>query len=139
MGFVYLITNVINGKLYVGRTTCPSLKRYLAGNISAALRGKRDKPILYNAMRKYAASAFVIESLAEAALLDTLNELEKLWIALLGTRDKTVGYNIVAGGEGDIGPRMLGKKRSVEWRAAKSETMRRTRAKQFWSTRKKVA
>jgi len=61
MGIVYLITNQINGKVYVGQTIRPLEFRY-AQHKSEARRGRRYA--LYNAIQKYGLQNFTIQELS---------------------------------------------------------------------------
>jgi len=100
---VYLITNLVNGKYYVGQHKHANLAKYIANCFARALRGKEDKPLLYRAVRKYGLAAFICETLATAASEEQLDALERLWIAALAARNLESGYNIAHGGEGGYG------------------------------------
>lgn len=52
MGFIYLITNNINKKKYVGKTT-QSIEKRWQEHISESKREKREIRPLYRAIRKY--------------------------------------------------------------------------------------
>jgi hypothetical protein len=60
--------------------------------------GQQDR--LYQAIRKYGPEAFIAEGLTRCNSLEQMNNLEKLWIALLGTYDYESGYNMTPGGDG---------------------------------------
>jgi hypothetical protein len=49
-------------------------------------------------MKKYGIDSFVIEPIDQAESQQELDDLEELWIAKLGTTDRTRGYNISWGG-----------------------------------------
>ena len=102
MFWIYLITNLVNGKIYVGQHSGPDLQAYLEFNLHAAfLQSRRNnKPILYRAMRKYEASAFTISCLFQAPDKRQQNEAEKFLIRLLASRQRSVGYNLAEGGTG---------------------------------------
>lgn len=95
-GYIYKITNDVNGKMYIGlcatsiqqrfQTHCQDRKTY------------KDRP-LYRAMNKYGIEHFHIEVIEEC-LLDDLAERERYWIAFYDTY-KT-GYNATFGGEGRL-------------------------------------
>lgn len=97
--FVYLLTNKVNGKYYVGRTVSKNLKRYLCCKKSNAKTGKRTHgmPII-NAIAKYGFENFYIDILAEPKTVEDLDNLERLWIILLDSRNPKLGYNVQAGG-----------------------------------------
>lgn len=65
MSFIYVITNQVNGKQYVGQTS-NTIERRFKQHISVAKTNKknRNSPI-YHAMRKYGIENFVISELEE--------------------------------------------------------------------------
>ena len=89
---IYKITNLINDKFYIGKTTKTLAKRW-------EKHQKHNKcPKLYNAIQKYGASNFKIENVEFCTSLKELNEREKYWIRILNATKK--GYNIAKGGDG---------------------------------------
>ena len=100
---IYAITNLVNGKIYIGQT-CQKLGRYLRSDVTRALlKGEDRKPHLYNAIRKYGEDAFVIKLLVEALDKEQADKLEQFFIRTLETQNKEIGYNIAAGGGGSFG------------------------------------
>lgn len=95
---VYILTNLVNGKYYVGKTVLSNLRKYLSTKKWQARKGLRTQPLLA-AMRKYGFENFEAEVLSIATTREELCELEKLWILLLDCRNPKIGYNILAGGE----------------------------------------
>lgn len=89
-GYIYVITNKINGKQYVGQTARDVETRFLEH-----CSEKKGYSKLHNAIQKYGWQNFYVETLEEIPLSD-LNEREVYWINKLQTRDK--GYNIAIGG-----------------------------------------
>ena len=91
---LYLVTNALNQKVYVGLTIGP-LENRLKQHFAAARRGR--KSAFSNAIRKYGEQAFKIELLStNARTYDELQELEVLEIA---KRDAIRnGYNTALGG-----------------------------------------
>ena len=105
-GYVYVITNNVNGKKYVGQTRTTLKERFMSHHYSARsneLTGKRSTPI-YNAMVKYGVQNFTIEELYKVCAIDhetrqfLLNEVEKLYIKRLNTLTPN-GYNVLEGGQ----------------------------------------
>jgi group I intron endonuclease len=96
MGHIYLITNKINGKLYVGQTV-QELNQRLYQHIASAVH--RDS-LLHRAILKYGGDNFEISELEPVDDKD-LSAREKYWINKLGTL-KPNGYNINPGGAGVI-------------------------------------
>ncbi len=93
--FVYLITNTVNGKRYVGKTK--NVSRRWMTHIQAAKRG--SGLLLHRAIRKYRAEHFKVEVLHRCDTDAEALALEVDEIARLATRSPH-GYNLTAGGEG---------------------------------------
>lgn len=96
---IYLITNQINEKRYVGQTVV-GLKKRFARHISDAKAG--EKFYLHRAIRKYGPDRFTVSLLATAKDQKDqkdLDRLETFWIKMLSTRSPN-GYNSTDGGEG---------------------------------------
>lgn len=92
-GIIYVITNMVNGKQYVGQTT-----RTLKTRWRFHLRTARDGSTgaLPRAIIKYGKSAFEMEQVDVAESQKGLNEREVFHVARLGTYGK--GYNLTPGG-----------------------------------------
>jgi group I intron endonuclease len=95
--FIYLITNLVNGKSYVGKTTQTIEERW-----HQHLQNAKSKvPYhLYRALRKYGTDAFSVQTLATTEDPEELNNLERVWILTLGTHSTQYGYNMTYGGDG---------------------------------------
>lgn len=93
--FIYVITNQINGKKYVGQTTKSIENRWRRHKAEALRVG--DRPIC-RAIKKYGAENFTIEQLGWAQDIDQLNRFEIAAIAQLNTLAPS-GYNLQSGGE----------------------------------------
>lgn len=97
--YIYLITNKINGKYYVGKTKHKNLNSYLSVKRWAVKHKKAHNMPIVSAMIKYGIDNFTIDILNEPTSVEDLNNLEQLWIILLNSRDPNVGYNILPGGD----------------------------------------
>lgn len=95
MYIIYKITGP-NGKNYVGLTK-QKLNARWGQHVNRALKEQRNHP-LYNAIRKYGAEGFKIETIAKAGSKPEAQALEKHFISLQPERLK---YNISPGGEAD--------------------------------------
>ncbi|MGB5689153.1 MAG: GIY-YIG nuclease family protein [Woeseiaceae bacterium] len=95
-GTVYLITNTVNGRLYVG-ITASTFKQRKAQYRSAAKSDYEQRPVVH-AMRKYGFNKFKFEVLDQTArTYPELLDLEEKYIKQFDTyRD---GYNATRGGE----------------------------------------
>ena len=118
-GVIYKITNLVNNKIYIGKTV--NLAQRWASHRRIAKQWEYDeqthhkhkyRSFLYAAMSKYGNQNFIIEIIDHATTKEQLNVLEKYWINYLHTQDPAIGYNITEGGTG--GTTNLGKKFSAE-------------------------
>ena len=98
--FIYCITNKINGKRYVGKTT-QSIEERFKEHCKDSQKERCEKRPLYDAMNKYGIENFIIECLEEIEDESTLSEREIYWINELGTYGKG-GYNATKGGDGKV-------------------------------------
>lgn len=92
-GIIYLITNIVNDKKYVGQTRQQLNKRWLAHITESKVYS--DRP-LYRAINKYGLDNFKIRILEECNA-DLLNEREVWWIDFYNSYHG--GYNATTGGE----------------------------------------
>lgn len=97
--FVYLVTNLVDGKMYAGKTEKTVQARWREHLKKAKLQGRHHEWYLYRAIRKHGAENFTVQCLAEAESSEELCQLERLWILALGTRAPH-GYNMTSGGDG---------------------------------------
>ena len=100
MTYIYCITNVINNKRYVGKTT-QSIEERFKEHCKDSQRIRCEKRPLYDAMNKYGIENFIIECLEEIEDESTLSDREIYWINELGTYGKN-GYNATKGVDGAI-------------------------------------
>ena len=98
MSFIYVITNKINNKQYVGKTTDTIQHRWKRHLIDSRKRISEKRP-LYDAINKYGPENFTIDALEECSI-NELEEREQYWIDKLDTYQK--GYNATLGGDGKI-------------------------------------
>jgi len=97
-GIIYLITNNINGKGYVGQTI-QTIEARWRGHISNAR--KNSESVIHKSMRKYGTDNFVIEEICKAFNQEELDIQEQYWIFELNTHfNNGKGYNMTWGGEG---------------------------------------
>lgn len=94
---IYLLTNTINGKQYIGQTTV-GLEQRWKKHCDKANHGCVYH--LHNAIRKYGPEVFIKEILEETTI-EQINDREIYWIAKMKT--KKYGYNMTDGGEGTRG------------------------------------
>lgn len=96
MAFIYVITNDINNKQYVGKTNSSIIKRFKEHIRDSKIKRCEKRP-LYNAINKYGAEHFHIEQLEECSAEESAQR-EEYWIAKLNTYGHN-GYNATRGGD----------------------------------------
>lgn len=103
---VYVHTNRINNKKYIGQTSQSLEDR--SGNNGI---GYKKNPRFWKAIQKYGWDNFNHEIVASGLEKAEADELEKKLIKELKTQNKQYGYNITDGGDG-----VVGWEPSNEWR-----------------------
>ena len=76
MGYIYKITNKVNGKIYIGKTIKTIEERFKRHIYDS----RRNNSYFYNAIKKYGIENFIIEEI-ENVDNSKLNEREKYWIS----------------------------------------------------------
>ena len=101
MNDVYLITNRVNGKRYVGVTCRGYLERFKE-HVNSAMSGSTT--ILHSAIRKYGVNNFDVMLLESDVSDDDVSQREKHYIQLYNTfYTSGIGYNMTEGGGGVAG------------------------------------
>jgi len=85
-GIIYLTTNLLNGKIYVGQTTRKN-PNYLGSGTNIVV-----------AINEYGPKHFKREILCECDSYEELNKKEKFWIDTLMALVKYGNYNLTSGG-----------------------------------------
>ncbi len=94
---IYKVTNIINGKIYIGQTKQSLIRRWHSHC------GKHSHcSILHNAIKKYGAENFTVEQIDVACSKEELDKKEIRWIAFYDCIAPK-GYNISSGGNGNRG------------------------------------
>jgi len=94
-GIIYVITNTVNGKQYVGQTTLTLSKRW-SYHVCAAF--KNPAQVFLKAIVKYGPDSFSMSQLATAESEEELNQKETHYIAQLNSIVPN-GYNLTTGGD----------------------------------------
>jgi len=101
-GKIYLVTNMLNNKMYIGQTTSND--------------GKGHGVAIRHAYKKYGKENFTYEILHDNVSLDLLDDLERKYIAEFNTLSPN-GYNLESGGNAN-------KTLSEEQKKKQSEVMK---------------
>lgn len=89
-GFIYITTNMINGKKYIGkRKYSYGWEKYLGSGVA-----------LKKAIVKYGKQNFKREIIEECSSLDELNNAEIKWISYFNAVESDCFYNLSHGGDG---------------------------------------
>lgn len=102
MGYIYIITNDINDKVYIGLTR-RSLSCRWKEHINKAILSENDSrhdTYFYKAIRKYGQEHFQIEELEYVEDDSILSDRECYWIAEYDSYKN--GYNSTVGGDGAV-------------------------------------
>jgi group I intron endonuclease len=95
-GIIYIITNLINGKQYVGQTTKTEKERF--NTHVKASRLKKPTKLISKAIKKYKKESFKVEKIDSAKTKEELNIKEKYWIKKINTLMPN-GYNMTEDGD----------------------------------------
>ena len=92
-GFIYIIKNTVNSKVYIGQTKT-SIEQRWKEHLRHAQYGEQ---VINRAMKKYGVDKFYIETL-EICNLKILDYREIYYIDLYDSTNKSKGYNVSIGG-----------------------------------------
>lgn len=94
---IYKITNLINNKIYVGKTV-KTIEWRFKKHCYDARKTPNTKNHFHRALLKYGPENFVIEQIDSADTKTELNKKEQYWIDYYAST--TNGYNMTPGGDG---------------------------------------
>lgn len=102
-GYIYKITNKINGKIYIGQT-----RHTIESRFKTHINSNSPYSIVDNAIKKYGEENFFVEEVEKICstslqkLLDKLNEAEISYIDYFKSKVEYNNYNIHIGGKATI-------------------------------------
>ena len=100
---LYLITNLVNGKRYVGQTNSNFgyLNRFKQHIIESFSKYVKHLSALHKAIKKYGPENFSVKRLLHSIPESQIDYYETLWISKLNTHiTSNRGYNMTEGGQG---------------------------------------
>lgn len=97
---VYLVTNKINGKRYVGQTSQSLQRRW---NRHKSPMNHRRSSYLFNVICKYGANVFEVKPLVIVGTKQEMDYYEQELIKIWDLRNPNKGYNLTDGGGGMLG------------------------------------
>lgn len=110
-GIIYLITNKVSGKQYVGQSIRTMRQRWNA-HIGETRRAK-PRQVISCVIKRYGAENFAVEEIDQARSRDHINALETEWIDTLETLIPN-GYNVLRAERGArIGAIQGGKRKAL--------------------------
>lgn len=121
---IYTITNLVNGKIYVGRSV--DVFDRLIHHKSELKCNRHYNKHLQDAYNEYGVENFVFE-LLEEHFSKVLPSMENWWCNMLNTHDRKYGYNIdKTGPNSKMGPskEMIEKLRNIKLTEAQKENLR---------------
>jgi len=130
MSSIYKITNLVNGKIYIGQTIGDTNKRFKKH--LSQVNCKNICSALYCAFKKYGKGNFTIEDVVSGEYSkEELNELEKFYINKFNSLSPN-GYNLQSGGNSfmvvesvkkQISEKLKG--REIKWKQKVSEGIKK--------------
>lgn len=118
MGFIYIITNKITQKIYIGKNTyCKDLKSLIDRYRSELKYSKTNtNRYIIRSMRHYGMDNFQFDIVEDGIMDGDINDRERYYIQLLKSNDVHNGYNLTVGGDGVNG---------LKWRQESRDLMSR--------------
>lgn len=98
---IYKITNIVNGKYYVGSAL--SIKQRWYTHKSELRRGVHGNSLLQRSWNKYGEDAFTFEVLEEVSTADELLGREQHYIDELKAYDRSIGFNLRRNASSNLG------------------------------------
>lgn len=121
--YIYKTTNIVNNKVYIGKSEKPFNPNYLGSGI-----------LINRAIKKYGRNSFTLEIIEVSDTIDQLNEREKYWISFYFEKGS---YNLAEGGTGGNTTRYYSNEQKAVFKKTLSKALLGREVKQ--STRDKLS
>lgn len=95
MQYLYIIQNILNGKLYIGQTNDPSRRWTFHKTMSRC----NQIQYIHRAMAKHGIKNFVFKVIATCCTQEDADFTETQLIVQYDSRNKKIGYNLAPGGD----------------------------------------
>lgn len=129
---IYVITNIVNGKQYIGITNNLKMRWY------RHRKANGSSPALHSAILSYGIESFVFTHLMDVFNLEYAREIEQELILSKGTKAPN-GYNLTDGGDGSLGVKQTNETRLKKSEAGKKRKHSNETRKKMSESRKGVA
>lgn len=97
-GKIYMMMNIINGKIYIGQTIQDVDTRFKQHLLDAYNENKRAyNNCLSRGIRKYGKDAFKVATIANDVPEEALDLVEEHYIDMYGSNNNEIGYNVSPG------------------------------------------
>lgn len=103
MYYIYKITNIVNNKVYIGKTGKTVESRFNEHVACSRRESRKQKFPLYRAINKYGIENFIVEQIEEVSTNSEANIREQFYIQQYKSSiyfEDCNGYNITLGGDG---------------------------------------
>ena len=101
MWIIYICTNTVNGKRYIGQTKFTAKRRWTKHlNAANNIKSNAYKTYFCNAIRKYNKTDWLIEVIEDnIETINAANAAEEWWVGHFCSNDRRFGYNSTNGGK----------------------------------------
>ena len=98
---IYLVTNLINSKRYIGQTSCKTVEDRFNRHCREANSQARTNCYFHNSILKHGPENFKVELIEDGISANKIDEKEKFYIEKYNTFYLNgQGYNMTSGGQG---------------------------------------
>lgn len=102
ISYVYVIQNILNNKIYVGKSNNPQdrWKTHKKVSLGGKIKYPRDFFSIHGSLAKYGCNHFTFQIIEEFNNEEECLNAEQFWIQFFRSWDRDFGYNLSLGGDG---------------------------------------